>query len=270
MNAAFAIGLAAIAAPQFMKAAKNWRNQPIGPILVAASGAVLAFHAAKLGDQPALEHLALRAAVLLLTLLMLFMGGRTIAPAAAGHIRIQGGHLEARVQPRLEGALLVLVAAAAIAMLWPSLMPAAGFALIAAGVVALIRVARWRLWRCIGRHDLVCLGSGYAWLTLGLLLVGSALVTATPALPAAIHAIATGALGTLTITVMARTSMLRIQRDTKRLPGVPLAVTLITAAAVLRIGWPAWPMPLMAASLLWSAAFVVSQVTLLRLRATLE
>lgn len=249
---------------------QKWRNQSIGPIVLATSAAVLIFHVAELGDQPALEHLSLRGAVVVLALLMLFMGGRTIAPAATGHTRIQGGHLEARVQPRLEGALLVLVTVAAIAMGWPPLAPAAGWVMIAAGVVALIRLTRWRLWRCLGRHDLMCLGMGYGWLTLGLLLMGSALATATPALPVAIHAITTGALGTLTITVMARTWMVRVQRDPKRLPGLPLAVALIAAAAVLRIAGPDRPLPLMTASLLWSAAFTVLFMTLLRPRVTPE
>lgn len=61
--------------------------------------------------------------LLLLGLLMLFMGGRIIAPAAAGQFYRQGEDLAARVQPRIEGwliaVMLVAVAAGAIG-LWAS------------------------------------------------------------------------------------------------------------------------------------------------------
>ncbi|WP_435101398.1 NnrS family protein [Arhodomonas sp. AD133] len=269
LNAGFAVCLATIVVPPFMKAAKKWRNQAIGPILLATGGALLVFHLAQQGRLPALGHLALREAVLVLALLMLFMGGRIIAPAAARHIQTRGEHLDARVQPRLEGALLLLIAAAIVTAPLPRLAVVAGVALIAAGAVALVRLVRWRLWWCADRDDLTGLGVGYAWLAVGLLLVGSALAGGVPAIRTALHAITVGALGTLSITVMVRTAILRAKRDPARLPGVPPAVVMIAAAAVLRIGWPATPSLMMAASLLWSAAFAIVLVTLVRTRMSL-
>ncbi len=182
-NVGFAVCLLALVAPGFMKAAKKWRNQAIVPILLAAGMAVLAFHTqARAGA--AREYLSLYEGILALTLLMLFMGGRAIASAAAGHIRLRGGHLEARVQPRLEGALLLLLGAAAILLLWQPSRTLSGLALLAAGVVALVRLVRWRPWQCLDRPDLLCLDIGYAWLGIGLGLFGTALITGIPA-PAA-------------------------------------------------------------------------------------
>ena len=51
---------------------------------------------------------------MLFAMLMPFTGGRVIAPAAAGAIERAGGHLEARVQPRIEGVLLVGMACAVV------------------------------------------------------------------------------------------------------------------------------------------------------------
>jgi len=263
-NAAFAIGLLTLVVPAFMKAAKKWRNPAIGPILITAGLALVAFHAAAGRAAPAGEYRALYLGILALTLLMLFMGGRVIAPAAAGQIRIQGGHLEARVQPRLEGALLLLLGAAAALLLWPTTRTLAGCVLLAAAVVALTRLARWRLWQCAARHDLWCLGIGYAWLGVGLGLFGAALVFGTPAPAAAVHALTVGALGTLTLTMMSRTRMLAVKHPPGSMAGLRGAAALIATAAVLRIGSPYQPPLLMAAALLWSAAFAVLLIGLLR------
>lgn len=265
-NAAFAIALLALVVPAFMKAAKKWRNRAIGPILITVGLALVIFHAAAASAAPAGEYRALYLGVLALTLLMLFMGGRVIAPAAAGQIRIQGGHLEARVQPRLEGTLLVLMGAAAALLPSQPTRILAGYVLLAAAIVTLIRLARWRLWQCADRHDLWCLGIGYAWLGLGLALLGAALLFGVPAAAAAVHALTVGAFGTLTLTMMSRTRMLAVKRPAGSMPGLRAAVALIAGAAVLRIANPHQPQLLIAASLLWSAGFLILLVTLLRYR----
>lgn len=130
--------------------------------------------------------------------------------------------------------------------------------------MALTRLARWRLWQCAARHDLWCLGIGYAWLGVGLGLFGAALVFGTPAPAATVHALTVGALGTLTLTMMARTRMLAVKRPPGSMPGLRSAVALIASAVVLRIGNPHLPQVPIAASLLWSAAFLILLVAMLR------
>jgi uncharacterized protein involved in response to NO len=149
-NGAFALALAAQAAPRPLAAAKKWRNRALPAIVVGLCVAAAA--------------LQVRAAVLLFAALMLFMGGRIIAPMVAGQLERQQVRLGPRVQPRLEGALIVVMV---LSLLWTPLCALAG-------VLAAVRLARWRLWALRGRPDLFCLASGYAWLALGLVAFGAA------------------------------------------------------------------------------------------------
>ncbi len=115
LNVAFAAILAWQLAPRLFTSAKKLRNRALPVILVTlCASAVAAQVALRLGSGP-LQLAVLAIAVLLLASLMLFMGGRIIAPATAGQIHRQGGNLAARVQPRLEGALIVAMLCAVVA-----------------------------------------------------------------------------------------------------------------------------------------------------------
>lgn len=265
LNVAFAGLVAALAAPRFIRAAKKLRNQVFGPVLILVALAVLVFHGATLQGAWAWRGAVLHVAVVLFAVVMFFMGGRIIAPAAAGHLQSLGEHLEARVQPRLEGAGLLLLLAALALLAIPTTHAAAAVALLGAGAVAGVRVFRWRLWRCRGRPDLVGLGVGYAWLAAGLLLTGAALLVEPWRFTHGMHAITVGALGTLTISVMARTRLLQARQNPARAPGIPLAVGLIAIAALARITAPGWPTDAWQAYWIAAAAWAGAYLLLLRL-----
>jgi len=237
LNVLFAALLALHAAPRLFAAAKKWRNQALPATLVALCAAVIAFYFFSLGFRPA---------VLLLALLMLFMGGRLIAPAVAGQLERQGLRLAARVQPRIEGALIVAMALAVLASLaFPQKMLVGGFCAIA-GVLAGVRLVRWRLWALRSRPDLVCLASGYAWLAAGLVVYGVFMDTV------ALHFITIGALGTLTFNVMALAWLLKARRDPARSALIVWGTLLIAGAALARAAGES-----LAAALAWSAAFTL-------------
>jgi uncharacterized protein involved in response to NO len=221
-NAAFALALALQVAPRLARAAKKWRNRALPAILVALCAAAAVVE--------------VRIAVLLLAALMLFMGGRILAPAVAGQLQRQGVRLGPRVQPRLEGALLVAMIAS---LAWTPFCAAAG-------ILAAIRMARWRLWALRGRPDLLCLAAGYAWLAAGLVAYGATLDTR------ALHLITVGALGTLTLNVMAMSWLLAARRDPARSRLTVAGTLLIAAAAVLRVSGF-----FTAAALCWSAAYLL-------------
>ena len=237
LNVAFAALLALHAAPRLFGAAKKWRNQALPATLVALCAAVIAFHFFSLGFQPA---------VLLLALLMLFMGGRLVAPAVAGQLERQGLRLAARVQPRIEGALIVAMALAVLASLFSEMNLVLGGLCVLAGVLAAVRLWRWRLWALRGRPDLVCLASGYAWLAAGLVVYGVLRDTV------ALHFITVGALGTLTFNVMALAWLLKARRDPARSRLVVWGTALIAAAALGRAAGE-----YLAAALAWSLAFTL-------------
>jgi len=264
LNIAFAGWVAAATAPRFIRAAKKPRNRIFGPVLVALGLTAVAYHLAGPWSAWAWRPVILHEAIVLFATLMFFMGGRIIAPAAAGYFYAIGEHLEARVQPRLEGAGLVLLGTAFFALPVAGARPLAAAALIAAGLIAGARLGRWRLWRCRGRPDLVGLGVGYAWLSVGLMLIGAALLVEAWRFGDALHALTVGALGTLTISVMARTRMQRAKLPPAAATGIPLALGFISVAALARLGAPLWAID--AGSVYWLAALSWSLGYLLLLR----
>ncbi len=266
--ALFAAGLAGKILPRFLGAAKKWRNQTVAPI-VAGLGLLSAAASGGLGAT--LDRLALLEALLLLATLMFFMGGRIIAPAVAGYAQSQGRQLAARVQPNLEGAVLILLGLALVLNLlpWSLARQLTGAVLISASVLTIIRLLRWQPWHCT-RPDLLILLLGYAWLALGLLLFG--LGTLLPRLPlnATLHALSVGALGSLTFAVMARTQLIYRFRDPAAQPWIQAAALLISLAALARVmpalldqSRPGW---LLLAAITWSLAFLALTLLLWRCR----
>jgi uncharacterized protein involved in response to NO len=271
-NIAFAALLAAQLAPRLFGAAKKWRNQALPLVLTAICASGIAFQLAQHAGFAAAGHTILIVAVLLFALLLLFMGGRLIAPTVAGQFYRQGGKLDARVQPRIEGGLLVAMAVAAAASLFASWSP---FALLAAaatavaGALSTVRLLRWRLWVLRGRPDLLCLAAGYGWLAIGLLLYGAALAAGRYQ-TTALHIIMVGALGTLTLNVMAMTWTLKARQDPSRARVRVGATILIGAAALTRAlaGLAVFDpqVLLVIAATAWSSAFALLLVLFVRLR----
>ena len=271
-NIAFAALLAAHLVPRLFGAAKKWRNQALPLALVAICISGIAYQLARHAGFASAEHTVSIVAVLLLALLMLFMGGRIIAPTVAGQFYRQGGKLDARVQPRIEGGLLVAMAVAIAASLcanWPPFALLAAAATTVAGALSAVRLVRWRLWALRGRPDLLCLAAGYGWLALGLLLYGAALAAGRYQ-TAALHIITVGALGTLTLNVMAMTWTLRARQNPSR-AGVRIWATILVGAAALAralAGLGAFDPQLLyvIAAASWSSAFALLLVTFVRLR----
>jgi uncharacterized protein involved in response to NO len=257
-------------APRLMSSAKKWRNQALPAALVAICASAVALTVAVAVQRSAARSIV-DVGVALFALLLLFMGGRLIAPTVAGQIYRQGGNLDARVQPRIEGVLIVVMASAIVLLALEAFSPdpaavASGGALVVAGVLAAVRLARWRLWRLEKRPDLLCLGAGYAWLALGLVLFGlthARLAGSITEETLAIHVITIGSLGTLTLNVMAMTRLL-----TLRLPvgstSLPIVGTLLIAAAtLLRVGFASHAASLFAAAVCWSLAYALLLALLL-------
>ncbi len=244
--------------PRFARSAKKWRNKTTAPLLIVLCSLVVFAAPSTWQSQPVLLEL-----LLALALLMFFMGGRIIAPAVAGHLLRQQRTLAARVQPNIEGAVLVLLFAALVLYPLPNLLSEqlVGALLLSGGLLTALRLLRWQLWHCLTRADLLLLGAGYAWLALGLSLLGCALLFKPALLSAAVHAITVGALGTLTLTVMARTQLMQRFRDPNARPLSHIAGVLMNCAALLRV-IPAllvqqnssW---LLSAAIVWSLSFLL-------------
>ncbi len=265
----FAAGLAWKVLPRFVGAAKKWRNQSVAPVV---GGLALLSAVTATGLDYGVLRLLQHEALLLLAALLFFMGGRVIAPALAGHAQNEGRRLDARVQPQLEGAVLILLALALLLapLPWLLLQRLAAAMLVAASVLSGIRLLRWQPWHCRTRPDLLVLLLGYAWLVLGLLLLGlSGLIPTLPA-TATLHALSVGALGSLTFGVMGRTRLVQRFRDPEARRWIHPFALLLSLAALARIVPPMLglqPMPwLLLAAGCWSLAYLALAVLLWQCR----
>ena len=120
LNAAVVLALAYKLVPVFLKTAKKWRNRSVAVIVIGLALSVAGFHLAvrAAGALPIARSMLLEA-VLLLSALMFFIGGRMLAPAIAGHLQDKHIRLQARVQPTLEAAVLLLMATLLLVRLLP-------------------------------------------------------------------------------------------------------------------------------------------------------
>lgn len=258
-NLLFACGLVMETVPRFVRAAKKLRNQVFGPLLLGIGGLIALFALLTFTGQDQWRGVIVTAGVALFAALLGFMGGRFLAPAAANQLQRRGIEAVARIQPRLEGAMLVALALAALAALFaPALVT--GTLLFVGGACLTVRLLRWRPWSWMAEPGLLGLVVGYAWLSFGLMLYGG-LTALAPGSTAAVHAVTIGALGTLTLTVMARTRIQRARRDVSELRQLRPAVLLLSLAALLRLSADLPGLPgqglLLAGSLCWSLAFLL-------------
>lgn len=280
--AAFTVWLASLVVPRF-KAAKQWRNKITGPLILTICLIPVAWllltlawrFSPNIAKSAGLNQLRLlHGGVICLLLLMTFIGGRIIAPGAATTLGKLGIELKARLQPRIEAALIILLGMAIFPLLLPWVPDPlsyrwSGIALIITAGLLLIRVLRWQLWRCHMRPDLVAFGIGYVWLAAGAFVTGATFLQLQPP-GAALHLITIGGLGTLSTGVMLR---LYFQRSIKSPPAatwVWLTSGLIAIATVARFisGTHPFTHPqlISLSALCWSLTYLLLAVQMLRLR----
>lgn len=264
--ALFAISVAALAAPRLLRAPTTLRNRWPGPLVVA-----LCTTAAAAPVLPGQRSRLLLVGLDLYVMLLVFMGGRLIAGAAAGQHYRQGDNLVHRVQPRLEAAaLLALLALTAGDLL--SAPEAAQNA--AAACAALLLLARWWRWRPLAyrrSYNLALLCVGYLWLPLGLAIRASRSLAIWTLPIDALHGLSAGALGSLTLLVMGRTQLMARGRDPERSLALLVAGLLVSAAAGVRLaaGVSALalrPVLLAAAAACWSGGFALLVAVLMEIR----
>jgi len=241
-------------------AARNWRNVPITIVLAVLLLANGLIHAGAAGHAST-GALGQRLAIGVVVLLISIVGGRIIPSFTANWLKKRGEtRLPAGADALDRGALAVLAVALAAWVAAPESV-AAGAGLIGAGVLAAIRLARWRGHRT-GAEPLVwSLHVGFAWVPVGLLLTGSSLVTSGLPVTAGIHALTAGAMGAMTLAVMTRATLGHTGRALAADRWTAAIYLLVATAAVLRIAAALFTvayLPLLwAAGIAWIAAFAL-------------
>lgn len=234
----------------------NWRNLPVCGLVTALAVANVAFHLnGMLGYSYLGERLALAAVMLLLALI----GGRITPSFTRNWLRARKAIPEPAAFGLPDKVALAATSLAAVGWAFAPEARVTGFALVAAGALNLVRLARWRGWLAAREPLLWILHLGYGWLAFGQMLLGGAVLWADVPRTAGVHALTAGAIGVMTLGVMTRATRGHSGRPLaadKATTGIYLA---ILAAAALRVAAPFWPQaygPLLVTSVaLWSAAF---------------
>ncbi|WP_091640415.1 NnrS family protein [Aquisalimonas asiatica] len=212
--------------------ARNIRNYMFIPLFGAFAVLNGVIHLDIHGVLPGAAMPALDVAILLVTVLLVFMGGRVIPFFTERWL--PDSH--PRQWPALNWcatlAVLLLVPMYLLGGRDPMLAPL----LFAAAAFLLARWVAWRPWQTWRTPLLWILHLGYLWIPVGLVLLGASLSGASIGWSAGLHALMVGAMGSLCIGMMARVSLGHTGRP---LVAPRLAVAgfaLITLAALARLG----------------------------------
>jgi uncharacterized protein involved in response to NO len=249
--------LVAAAASREILAGRNWRNMQVVVLLVVLFAGNVAFHFEAHLEGAA--DISIRLGIAVVVLLIALIGGR-IVPSFTRNwlVRENPGRLPVPFG-RFD---IIVVAVSALALLsWvfnPASEVAAG-ALLLAGLLHLVRLARWAGDRTGRERLLLILHIGYAFLPLGFLLNAASAIGLAPA-SAGIHAWMAGAAGVMTLAVMSRATLGHTGRQLTASAGTQAIYAAAIIAAISRICAVLEPAHATAliylAAFAWVAAFV--------------
>ena len=263
LDVGFLLVLAAVCAREVV-AARN-RNFPIVIIILLFAMASAIDHAEALGLLAG-AGLGWRAGFALVLMLISVIGGRIIPSFTRNWLSKQGLKTGLPGQPGTFDKLCLAVTAIALAgwAVVPDARPVA-LLLMAAGALQAVRLGLWSGHRTLRDPLVLILHVGYAWLPLGLLLLGMSLVL--PAVPTtmALHALAAGAMASMTLAVMTRATLGHTGRTLHADHATVVIFVLVTLGAAVRVAAPLLPLDYMSAielaGSLWAGAFLLFVLT---------
>ena len=186
-------------------AGRNWRNLP-----VTAAVALLLFGNVLMHLEPVgfaeTARIGGRLGVATVVMLMALIGGRIVPSFTRNWLSKRGETALPAPFSRFDRVTL-LVSLAALGFWLVTDSPTTTGILWVAATMQAIRVARWRGWRT-GSEPLVwILHVGYAWVPVGLALLGASGLPFGISETAGIHALTAGAMGTMILAVMTRATL---------------------------------------------------------------
>lgn len=240
-------------------AGRNWRNAPalVAPALLLLGNGLTHAEFLQVAETGALGN---RLGLAVLISLIALVGGRIIPSFTRNRLAKHGDPRRLPAADAFDRLALGLAPVGLAAWVIELDGGIAGPLLLAAGVANVVRLARWR--GLAVRQDtlLFALHLGYAWLTLGLILLGLARLGFVPD-GAALHALGAGAIATMVLTVMSRTIMARRDYSQATRFGLIAMLSAGHLAAVLRVGATAFPDAygslLAASGISWMAGFAM-------------
>jgi uncharacterized protein involved in response to NO len=256
VDCAFLVLVTAAAARE-IAAGRNWRNLRVVAVIAVLAIANIGFHLE--AHYFGAANYSIRAGLGAIVLLIALVGGRIVpsfthnwlARASADRLPASFARFDA----------ITIAASAAALVLW-IVMPAAfvtAAALLLAGILQAVRLARWAGERTYREPLVFILHVAYAFVAIGFLLTSAGALGAV-AESAGIHAWGVGAIGTMTLAVMTRASLGHTGRPLTASASTTAIYVAVVIAAVARITaalQPDWSELLLhVAALAWAAAFL--------------
>lgn len=223
---------------------RNARNYIVPPILLAFAAANLVFHLAVAGTLAINPRLMLHVGLLIVATVIFFMGLRVIAFFTSRALQIPqvaNGRAVTAVSVAAPLAMALLVAVDGPAFVIAALGATAG-------LINLVQLVRWWHPQVAARPLLWVLFAGYACTAIGVLLYGFAHAWWPLLTSAALHSVAVGGIGLLTLGMMTRTALGHTGRALEVPPPLGVAFWLVLIATLLRLV-AALPSPLSAVAL---------------------
>ena len=262
VDLAFPLALLAVVAREIV-GGQNWRNLPMLAPLGVFMTADLLMHLQVAGVAiPA--GLGWRLGLVAAIQLISVVGGRIIPSFTRNWLMKRGhAHLPVFHGPIDTMALGVLHAGLLLWAFVPELR-AAGLLLILSAAVNGWRLSRWVGTATRSEPLLFILHVGYAWMCLGVALLGLAVVGASIPVASAVHALTVGAIGTMLLAVMTRVSLGHTGRVLCASRPTVVIYLLVNAAALVRVAasWSATATTtfIVVSGLCWMAAFGLFEI----------
>ena len=260
LDGAFLVAIAVMVTTEIV-AGRNWNNlKVVIPVLVYLA-ANITFHleAMTLGA----ADIGRRLGFAMVVLLILLIGGRIIPSFTRNWLAKRGPESGPFPVPFGRFDMASLGFSLLALLLWVALPDATltGLALILAGCVQVMRLARWRGWRVWSSPLLVMLHVAFGFLPLGLGALGLAVLGLLPA-ATGLHLLGIGGIAGMTLAVMMRASMGHTGRALQAGPALTTAFAAVVLAVGVRVAMPS-DAGLWAAATLWTLGFAVFVIRIL-------
>lgn len=237
-------------------AGRNWRNLKVVGLLGLLLAGNVAFHL-EAHINGAADY-SIRVGIAVVIVLIALIGGR-IVPSFTRNwlVRENPGRLPVPFA-RLDMVIVVLSALALLVWVVRPNGAVTGVVLAAAGVLHIIRLARWAGDRTFRDRLVLILHVGYAFLPIGFLLNAASAFGVVPE-SAGVHAWMAGGAGVMTLAVMTRASLghtgqaLAASTATQAIYAAAVIAALARICAAIH---PAFDVLLYVAALAWAAAFL--------------
>ncbi|QNI02938.1 NnrS family protein [Halomonas sp. SH5A2] len=234
--------LVALSIAKRVIAVRMWRNLMLVPVLLALAFANIAMHLAVINpvvinNSALLLREAGHFAMLVITLLMVLLGGRVIPFFTSRKLGFDQPARYRLLELASIGTLAAIVMLQALILLSDLRANALMAALmLIAALSNAWRLSHWQGWKSFREPLLWGLHASYTFIPLGLVMWAWQLISG-QRVESALHALAIGSMGTMMLAMMARVSLGHTGRAIRTLPGIGVALAVLLLAALLRSVW---------------------------------